>query len=194
MRNMYTKKIYFSGGSFHELQEVFSRVKGVVSCRTVYITAAGDEPTYESVLKGEVDAAMGVEIEFNPKKIDLSSLMDILFTVINPYSEDKQGECEGHMYRNGVYYVSAEDAPIISYFLSFIQNRKKIPAATDSALIVNDPNSDPAGTRVCHVEALRLKSFHPAEDEHQDFLRRFPLALKKTYIDFVRLKELSIIE
>lgn len=189
---MYTKKIYFAGGSFHELQEVFSRVAGVVSCRAGYINSDVESPTYEAVLHGETTAAMGIEISFNPKKIDLSSLMDILFAVINPYSKDKQGECEGRMYRSGVYYDSAEDEPIIAYHMNFIQNRKKIPAASDSSLIVNDPNHEAAGIRQCHAEAMRIKNFYPAEELHQNFLRRFPLT--KTFIDFKKLEELSIIK
>ena len=106
---MYTKKIYFSGGSFHELQEVFSRVQGVVSATAGYINSEVESPQYEDVIRGKTGAAMGVEVSFNPKKIDVSMLMDILFTVINPYSKDRQGSCEGPMYRSGVYYDSAED-------------------------------------------------------------------------------------
>ena len=63
--------------------------------------------------------------------------------------------------------ASAEDAPIVDYHMNFIRNRKKVPAATNAALTVNDPNHDPNGPRQCYAEAMRLKSFHPAEEEHQ---------------------------
>ena len=189
---MYTKKIYFSGGSFHELQEVFSRVQGVVSATAGYINSEVDSPQYEDVIRGKTGAAMGVEVSFNPKKIDVSMLMDILFTVINPYSKDRQGNCEGPMYRSGVYYDSAEDEPIIDYHMNFIRNRKKAPAATNAALTVNDPNHDPNGPRQCYAEAMRLKSFHPAEEEHQGYLKRHPEL--STHIDFALLEELEIIK
>ena len=104
---MYVKKIYFSGGSFHELQEVFAHVRGVVSTVVGYINAGTEAPTYEDVVRGRTNAAMGVEVNFDPKKVDISMLIDILFAVVNPYSKDKQGPCEGPMYRSGVYYVSS---------------------------------------------------------------------------------------
>ena len=49
---MYTKKIYFAGGSFHELQEVFSRVQGVVSVTAGYINSEVESPLYEDVVRG----------------------------------------------------------------------------------------------------------------------------------------------
>lgn len=96
------------------------------------------------------------------------------------------------MYRSGVYYDSAEDAPIVDYHMNFIRNRKKVPAATNAALTVNDPNHDPNGPRQCYAEAMRLKSFHPADEEHQNYLKRHPEL--STHIDFALLKDLGIIK
>ena len=89
-------------------------------------------------------------------------------------------------------YASAEDAPIVDYHMNFIRNRKKVPAATNAALTVNDPNHDPNGPRQCYAEAMRLKSFHPADDEHQGYLKRHPEL--STHIDFALLEELEIIK
>ncbi|MBQ1915701.1 MAG: peptide-methionine (S)-S-oxide reductase, partial [Selenomonadaceae bacterium] len=52
---MYTKKIYFSGGDFHELQEVFRDLPGVVSTRTGYINAEGTAD-FAGVASGEAKA------------------------------------------------------------------------------------------------------------------------------------------
>ena len=173
---MYVKKIYFSGGSFHELQEVFARVRGVVSTAVGYINAGTEAPTYEDVVRGRTNATMGVEVGFDPKKVDISMLIDILFAVV----------------RSGVYYVSSEDEPMVEYHMNFIRNRKKVPAATGAALTINDPNSDPAGARQCYAECMRIESFHPAEREHQNYIRRHPEL--KTHIDFALLKQLEIIQ
>ena len=189
---MYTKKIYFSGGSFHELQEVFSRIRGVETVTAGYIDSDIPSPSYETVLAGATGAAMGVKVTYDPKKIDVSSLMDILFAVVNPYIKDKQGDCAGPMYRSGVYYLSSEDEPIIEYHMNFIHNRQKVPAATEAALTLNDPTSDPIGARRCYATARRLVNFYPAEEEHQQYLKKHPE--EKTCIDFCRLKELAIIQ
>lgn len=183
---MYTKKIYFSGGDFHELQEVFANVTGVVATKTGYINADG-EATYESVASGKVSAVMGVEAEYNPKKTDLSILMDILFAVVNPYEENGQGKCKGAMYACGVYYASAEDEPQIELHINFIANRGKKPAVSCVGLTVNDPESDVRLMRKCYVRALKLKNFSPAEEAHQNFLKKNPDT--ETFIDFAKLKE-----
>ena len=183
---MYTKKIYFAGGSFYELQEVFSRVHGVTDVVAGYINSTVPNPAHEDVLAGETGATMGIEGSFDPQQMDLSG-----FTVIDPYVKDKQGDCEGPMYRSGVYYISAEDKPMVEYHMNFIQNRKKALAATSAPITMNDPNHDPVGARKCYAEAMRLESFYPASDLHQNYLKHH--AVPRTNIDFALLKDLAII-
>ena len=160
---MYTKKIYFSGGDFHELQEVFSDVPGVINTFTGYIETMDNAET------------SGVEVEFNPKKMDLSMLMDILFAVVDPYTQ-----------QTGVYYTSGEDEPQIELHLNFIANRGKQPAVSCVGLTINDPNSNPKFARKCLARAARLKRFTTAEEEHQNYLRKNPGVV--TDIDLKKLK------
>ena len=191
---MYTKRIYFSGGDFHELQEVFRHVPGVVEATAGYLDAAAgnDAVSFAEVASGDIEAVMGVAVRYNPKKMDLSQLMDILFTVVNPYEKDGQGEAKGPMYQCGVFYDDPEDEPQIEYHMNFIASRGRPPAATCANLTMNDPNSNPKLGRKCYAKAKLLENFHPAEEEHQDFLARHPE--RKTFIDFPRLHELGILE
>ena len=159
---MYTKKIYFSGGDHRELQEVFVDVPGVVNVLVGSINA-GDQ---------SVD---GVEIEFNPKKMDLSMLMDVLFAVIDPYTQ----EC-------GVYYPSGEDEPQVELHLNFIANRGRQPAVACVGLTINDPISNPKFARKCLARAARIRSFSAFDEDQQHYLRRHPEL--KTAIDFTKLK------
>ena len=183
---MYTKKIYFSGGDVHELQEVFRGLPGVENVRTGYINA-GDNANFERVASGEVKAYMGVAVTYNPKKMDLSSLMDVFFAVVNPYVPDGQGRARGEMYRAGVFYEAAEDEPQVELHLNFIANRGKPPAVSCIGITMNDPNSDPKLTRHCYALAQELRSFQEAGAEHQDFLQRHPET--ETFIDFGKLRE-----
>ena len=185
MSVVYTKKIYFSGGDFHELQEVFAHVPGVVSTCAGYINGDRDT-TYADVAAGEVKAYMGVEVTYNPKKMDISQLLDLLFGVVNPYVPDGQGKARGEMYRAGVFYVSAEDEPQVQLHLNFIANRGKAPVVGNAGLTVNDPNSNPKLARKLCAIAAPLENFQPAEAEHQDYLARHPEA--ETYIDFDKLR------
>jgi len=182
---LYTKKICFSGGDFHELQEVFAHVPGVVAVCTGYINGDRDT-TYAEVAAGKVKAYMGVEITYNPKKMDVSQLLDLFFGVVNPYVPDGQGKARGEMYRAGVFYVHGEDEPQIQLHLNFIANRGRAPAVSGE-LTLNDPNSNPKlARRFCAVSGP-LRHFQPAEAEHQDYLTKNPTT--ETYIDFQKLRE-----
>ena len=183
---MYTKKIYFSGGDFHELQEVFRDLPGVVGTRAGYINAVGSAD-YGSVANGAAKAYMGVEVIYNPKRMDLSKLMDVLFAVVNPYVPDGQGKCRGEMYRAGVFYGDAEDEPQVELHLNFIANRGKPPAVSCIGITMNDPNSDPKLARHCCCLAKPLDSFQEAEQEHQHYLQNH--TEEKTFIDFGKLRE-----
>ena len=183
---MYTKKIYFSGGDFHELQEVFRNLPGVMDTCTGYINGEG-ETDFESVSSGSTRAYMGVEVTFNPKKTDLSQLMDVLFAVVNPYVPDGQGKARGEQYRAGVFYTSGEDEPQVQLHLNFIANRGKPSAVAEGGLTLNDPNSNPKLARHCHVLAEPLRSFHEAEAEHQHYLECH--LEEETFIDFAKFRD-----
>ncbi len=172
---MYTKKIYFSGGDFHELQEVFDGVPGVLNVVAGYISARGVK-SYVNPEPRTVENISGIEVEFNPKKMDLSMLMDILFSVLNPYSENNLG----------VYYATGEDEPQVELHMNFIANRGKQPAATSARLTINDPNNNPNFSRKCYVAAGRLTNFSAAAENHQHYLKKNPEV--KTDIDFTKLK------
>ena len=129
---MYTKKIYFSGGDGQRLKEIFLKMPGVVSVEI-----------------GSIDGSIdGVAVEFNPKKIDLSMLMDEFFFKVDPYNQ----EC-------GVHYASGEDEPQIEYYLNYVANRGRQPAVSCVGLTINDPMSNPRFARKCLARAARIKSF-----------------------------------
>ncbi|MBQ1613507.1 MAG: peptide-methionine (S)-S-oxide reductase [Selenomonas sp.] len=182
---VYTKKIYFSGGDFHELQAVFVRVPGVTAVRTGYIN--GEKPAdFASVASGQVKAYMGVEVTYNPKKVDISKLLDMLFAVVNPYVPDGQGKARGTMYRAGVFYSSPEDEPQVQLHLNFIANRGKPPVVGTAGLTVNDPNSNPKLARKMCALAGPLQNFQEAEAAEQDYLTKHPQT--ETFIDFAKLQ------
>lgn len=171
---MYTKKIYFSGGDFHELQAVFEDLPGVVKVLPGYLDAKNVR-SYLDFEPRTVEKISGVEIEFNPKKMDLSMLMDVLFNVLNPYAENNLG----------VYYNSAEDEPQVELHLNFIANRGKQPPATAACLTINDTTLNKKFSRKCYVSVGRLKNFSVSEDDI-DFLKKHPEI--STDIDLKKLK------
>jgi len=172
---LYTKKIYFSGGNVAELQEIFNDVPGVVSV-LVGTAAAKNVHSYVNHEPQTLENIPAVEIEFNPKKMDLSMLMDVLFNVLNPYAENNLG----------VYYASGEDEPQVELHLNFIANRGKEPVVSKACLTINDPNSNPRFARKCYAKVGRLTSFIVAPESEQNLLRKNPEI--HTDIDLTKLK------
>lgn len=180
------KRICLSGADMYELEEVFTGRRGVISVRTGYINAA-PHTSHEEALHGTAGGRMGIEIVFDPKKIDISQILDLHFAVVTPYSIDGQGYVRGAVYRAGVFYESGEDEPQVSLYMSFLAAKGRAPA-TGESLTLNDPNSRPEARRVLHATMERLTSFQAADESHQGYLRRHPET--ETYIDLVRLREL----
>ena len=180
------KRICLSGADMNELEEVFTGRRGIAHVRTGYINAAANA-AHDDVMSGASGGRMGIEIVYDPKKIDISQLLDLHFAVVTPYSIDGQGYVRGPMYRAGVFYESAEDEPQIQLYLTFLAGKGRCPAMGEH-LTLNDPNSSADARRVMHATMERLSSFQAADDDHQGYLKRHPET--ETYIDFVRLREL----
>ena len=144
---MYTKKIYFSGGNVCELQKIFAPQPGVVKV-LIGTLAAKNVRSYVDTEPQTLEKVPCVEIEFNPKKTDLSTLMDVLFNVLNPYADKTLG----------VYYSSGEDEPQVELHLNFIANRGREPVVSKACLTINDPHVDKV-VRKCFVKVGRLTNF-----------------------------------
>ena len=171
---MYTKKIYFSGGNVRELQEIFSDIPGVLQV-TIGTLNARNVHSYVNLEPQMLENIAAVEIEFNPKKMDLSMLMDVLFNVLNPYADKTLG----------VYYSSGEDEPQVELHLNFIANRGKEPVVSKACITVNDPHVDKP-VRKCFVKVGRLTNFFAAPEDEQHFLRKHPEI--QTDIDLTKFK------
>ena len=144
------KTIYFAGGCFWGVEKYFSLVKGVLQTKVGYANGKLDNPSYEDLKSGRDTASETVEIIYDETGISLEKLLELLLRVINPYSENKQGEDEGLQYRTGVYYLdNKEEVVIKNYFSKNLRSDYK-------------------------VEVLPLKKFYLAEEYHQDYLNKNP--------------------
>ncbi len=153
---MYTKKIYFSG-DIDELQKVFAGMTGVLSVLSGKLSAKNVH-SYVNHEPQTLEGVESVEIEFNPKKTDLSTLMDVLFNVFNPYADKNLG----------VYYNSGEDEPQVELHLNFIANRGREPVVSKACLTINDPHVDKI-VRKCFVKVGRLINFVGGEENARTF-------------------------
>ena len=189
---MFTKDLYLAGGSYYGLQEVFSRVYGVVKTEAGFANCSAPNPTKAMVSSGKVEAKECVKVTYNPKKIDIGMLLNVFFTIINPYTDGIQGKNVGPQYRSGVYYTSKEDVPQISYYLVFLQNRGVSKQVTESSLVMNEFEGEGKVRPKVRTEMGELKNFYAAPEEEQYYLRSHPDAY--TPIDIPLLEQLKIIQ
>lgn len=168
------KDLYLAGGSYYGIQEVFSRIKGVTATVAGYANSQIENPKKEDVHSGKAGAVECVKVTYNPKKIDIGSLLSVFFTIINPYTDGIQGKCVGKHYRTGVYYTSAEDIPQITYYMAYINCRGQSRPMSEACLIFNEYENEKNFRPPIRTEAKRLENFYEAPEEEQYYLRKNP--------------------
>lgn len=158
------KIIYLAGGCFWGVQGYFDRLKGVISTDVGYADSNIANPSYEQVCTGLTNAVEALEVTYDSDVISLvcdikslecpcESLLSRLFSIIEPFSLNRQGNDIGTQYRSGIYTLELADLDEVQDFL------KKLNALY--------------GRKVA-VEAKMLDNFYKAESYHQKYLEKHP--------------------
>ena len=146
----------FAGGCFWGVQAVFEHVKGVKSAISGYSGGRAKSPSYEIVSMGVTGHAESVQVTYDPSKITYGQLLMIYFSVTHdPTQLNRQGPDTGSQYRSAIFYSNGEQKRIADDYI----------AQLNSAAVY----SRPIVTKVVAFEA-----FYPAEDYHQDYLKKNP--------------------
>lgn len=161
------KELYLAGGCFWGVEEYFSRIPGVLSVSSGYANGHIENPAYEEVCTGKTGFAEAVHIIYNPDQVLLKTLISQFFKIIDPTSLNKQGNDIGNQYRTGIYYVDDTDISVIQSVINTVQQNYVKPVV---------------------VELLPLINFYPAEDYHQNYLKKNPDGY--CHIHFDSLKDL----
>ena len=147
------KDIYFAGGCFWGVEEYFSRINGVIDTEVGYANSKVENPSYELVCSGMTDSSETVKIIYDENIISLENLLEKLFLVIDPTLLNRQGNDIGSQYRTGIYYNNDEDFKLINSYIDKIRHNYDKDILT---------------------EVLKIKNFYPAEEYHQDYLKKNP--------------------
>lgn len=147
------KELYLAGGCFWGLQEYFSRVPGVLSTQSGYAQSLVPNPGYREVCSGSTNAAETVRIVYDPQKVPTELLARHFFRIIDPFAVNRQGNDVGSQYRTGIYFSDERDQPILARVMQTEQAKYQRPFA---------------------VTLEKLENFYPAEEYHQDYLKKNP--------------------
>lgn len=160
------KEIYLAGGCFWGVEAYMSRIYGVYDVVSGYANGNMANPTYDDLVYGDATHAETVKVLYDPKRVDLETLLTYYFKVIDPTTYQRQGNDWGPQYRTGIYYVDQQERPIIDAMMAKVQAQYDLPL---------------------QVEVMPLDGFYLAEEEHQDYLEKDPEGY--CHIDLFKVQE-----
>lgn len=143
------------GGCFWCLETLFSRIKGVESAISGYAGGESPAPTYQQVCSGNTGHAEVVQITFDNKVVDFSTLLTLFFSAHNPTTLNQQGGDVGTQYR--------------SIVLSHDNNQHVIAQS-----VIKDLNESDLWSDHIVTEIVSLVKFFPAELSHQNYYANNP--------------------
>ncbi len=144
--------IYLSGGCFWGLQKYFDQFDGVISTEVGYANGPEKAPNYEEVCNNSGHAET-VKVVYDKNRIDLATLLQHYFEVIDPLSVNRQGNDVGIQYRTGIFYADEAQLPSIREVFDKEENKEGRKLA-----VLIEP----------------LKNYFSAEEYHQKYLDKNP--------------------
>ena len=148
------QSIVLGGGCFWCLDAAYRRVKGVEQVTSGYAGGHWPNPTYERVVTGTTGHAEVVKVDFDPKTISLTTILEIFWTLHDPTTLNRQGNDVGAQYRSIILFDSAEQQAEINKSI----NETAIPLWGENIT----------------TEVVPLEKFYPAEEYHQDYFNKHP--------------------
>ncbi|PJG84127.1 peptide-methionine (R)-S-oxide reductase MsrB [Caviibacterium pharyngocola] len=145
------QEIYLAGGCFWGVEAYMEKINGVKDAQSGYANGKTTQTNYRII--GQTDHAETVKVVYDANKISLDKLLKYYFRIIDPTSINKQGNDRGRQYRTGIYYQNEHDKNIILQAIKLQQEKYK---------------------EKIQVEVQSLENYIPAEEYHQDYLKKNP--------------------
>ena len=167
-----TKTAIFAGGCFWCMQEPFDQVKGVTKTVVGYTGGSKEDANYTAVSAHKTQHREAIEIAYDPAQVSYDQLLDVFWHNINPTQADGQFHDFGLSYQAAIYYGNEEE--------------RKLGEASKEKLGKSGRFDKPIVT-----EILPAKPFYPAEDYHQKYYQKNPVAYEAFHIGSGRVSYLA---
>ena len=145
------EKATFAAGCFWHVEEVFSKVKGVLGTKVGYTGGKEKNPSYERVCSDETGHAEAIEITYDPRIVSYEELLDIFWKIHDPTQINRQGPDIGKQYRTAIFY----------------HNEKQKKSAEESKKERQREFNNKIAT-----EIVPIKDFYKAEEYHQRYMEK----------------------
>ncbi|ELZ16158.1 methionine sulfoxide reductase A [Haloterrigena salina JCM 13891] len=144
----------FGGGCFWCVEAAFKELEGVQSVTSGYAGGHTEDPTYKAVCSGKTGHAEVVQIEYDPDAIAYADLLEVLFTIHDPTTKDREGPDVGSQYRSAIYAHDDDQLETAEAFAEELENE----GLYDGIVTEIEP----------------LDTFYEAEEHHQDYFEKNP--------------------
>jgi len=145
--------ITLAGGCFWCLEAVYEQVDGVSAVESGYSNGRVVSPTYEQVCGGDTGHAEVVRVTFDGERIALREVLEILFSIHDPTTLNRQGNDIGTQYRSGIYFHTPEQERV-------------------AREVIVEANAAHGGRLV--TELAPVDNYSRAEDYHQHYFANHP--------------------
>jgi peptide methionine sulfoxide reductase msrA/msrB len=146
----------FAGGCFWCMEPPFEKLDGVLEVISGYSGGEEQNPTYEQVSGGRTGHAESVQVHYDPARVSYRELLDVFWRQIDPTDPDGQFVDRGRQYRSAIFYHD--------------EAQRQLAEESRAALARSGRYPKPLVT-----EIAPFRSFHPAEDYHQDYHAKNPV-------------------
>ena len=153
--NRNTELATLAGGCFWCLEAVYKGLRGVESVVSGYAGGDVPRPTYNQVCTGTTGHAEVVQLTFDPRAVSFRELLEVLFTVHDPTTLNRQGADVGTQYRSAIFYHSPAQR----------ETAEQTIAELSAARLWDAP---------IVTEVVPFEEFYPAEDYHQNYFENNP--------------------
>jgi len=144
-----------AGGCFWGMEELFSKLDGVIETNVGYAGGSVPNPSYNVVSTGLTGHAEAIEIVFDTKKISYEKLLKFFFTIHDPTTLNRQQNDTGTQYRSAIFYLNDAQKKTAEHVIAQAEKsgvfKKKIT-----------------------TEITKAGKFYAAETYHQNYLEKNP--------------------
>lgn len=144
-----------AGGCFWGMEDIIRNIPGVINTTVGYTGGSVDNPTYNIVKLGTTNHAESVQVEFDSTKLSYEDLLGFFFRMHDPTTLNQQGNDKGTQYRSAIFYHSPAQKSTAEKVIQKIEAAKK-------------------WSRPIVTQVIEASKFYPAEDYHQDYLKKNP--------------------
>lgn len=150
-------QILFGMGCYWGVERLFWQIEGVYMTSVGFAGGSVDNPTYKQVCTGQTGHAEVVRVVYDSSRVSTEQLLKIFWENHNPTQGNRQGNDVGDQYRSLIMYTTEHQR--------VLAEASKIDY--DNRLAVD-------GFPKITTEILPASTFWLAEDDHQQYLDRYP--------------------